>query len=185
MVIVCEVKMAESIIIRPIQPGDVASVRHLLALEDAHYVENGNKSAPFEADSPYHPDQMAPKIVSAATTAGSESRGWLAFCGGVPAGIITTDDLGGGVFVDKKFNGKNLATELVKAREQYWFNELGLDEIRRPVRADNERSIGLHIKKLGYEFDKASQEILAQNPPGETVVHLCKKNPALDVNRPV
>lgn len=163
--------MDERIKIRPVQGGDVEIVQSLLEEEAAH---NGFH---FNEDSPYHPVNSAIAIVNASVSNQNINCGWLAFSEDQPAGIITTpQDLPGGVFVTKEFRGQGLAQALIKERERYLKEDLGLTEIERPVRADNKASIRLHTEKLGYHFSQASLNLIKENPqlPGHTVLHLVK-----------
>ena len=163
--------MSQNITIRPVQAGDVEAVQSLFEQEAEH---NGFS---FDDDSPYHPANSAVGAVNASVNKDDINCGWLAFSDGAPAGIITTPQgLAGGVFVSKEFRGQGVAQALVRERERYFKDDLGLTEVERPVRADNEASIRLHTEKLGYHFSQASLDLLKENPkpPGETVLHLVK-----------
>ena len=163
--------MSQDITIRPVDAGDIEAVQSLFELEAEH---NGFS---FDEDSPYHPANAAVAVVSASVDKDDINSGWLAFSGDEPAGIITTPQgLAGGVFVSKAFRGKGIAQSLVRERERYFKEDMGLTEIERPVRADNEASIKLHTEKLGYRFSQASLDLLERTPnlPGETVLHLVK-----------
>lgn len=163
--------MAAIMTIRPVQDGDFDVVRALFQKEADH---NGDV---FDRASPYHPENAAIAVVRASMNEGDANCGWLAFSNGQPAGIITTpQDLAGGVFVSDDFRGQGIAQMLIRARETYFKEHLGLSEIERPVRADNAASIKLHTEKLGYHFSQASLSLLREtpHPPGNTVLYLAK-----------
>lgn len=163
--------MAPSITIRPVQAGDVETVQALFQKEGEH---NGFQ---FSKDSPYHPENAAIAVVNASLDGDDVNCGWLAFSDNQPAGVITTpQDLAGGVFVSDDFRGQGIAQMLIRERETYFKDVLGLREIERPVRADNMASIKLHTEKLGYHFSQASLNLLREtpNPPGNTVLYLAK-----------
>ncbi|HTK83514.1 MAG TPA: GNAT family N-acetyltransferase [Patescibacteria group bacterium] len=163
--------MVQDITVRPVQPQDTEAVQELLRQEMVH---NGCN---FDESSPYHPKNAAQDVIRKTMDAGNPNRGWLAFAGDKPAGIITTPmDLAGGVFVNEEFRGKGVAQALIRTREKYLKEDLGLTQIERPVRADNEASIKLHTEKLGYRFSQASLNLLKENPkpPGNTVLYLVK-----------
>jgi ribosomal protein S18 acetylase RimI-like enzyme len=163
--------MDQNITIRPAQAGDVEVVQRLFEQEGEH---NG---CSFDADSPYHPANAAVAVVNASMDPADKNCGWLAFSDGKPAGVITTpDDLPGGVCVSKEFRGQGIAQALVRERERYFKEELGLTEVQRPIRADNEASLKLHTEKLGYHFSQASLNLLRENPkpPGNTVLYVVK-----------
>lgn len=163
--------MTAEIKIRPVEADDLDAVTALLEREAAH------NSHDFDGDSPYHPVNAAIAIVSASLDRDGPDCGWLAFSDGKPAGIITTPQgLAGGVFVADRFRGQGIAQSLIREREGYFKDVLGLTEIQRPVRADNEASIRLHTEKLGYHFSQASLNLLKETPslPGHTVLYLAK-----------
>lgn len=163
--------MAPTVTIRPAQAGDVEVIQSLFQQEAEH---NGFS---FDEDSPYHPANAALAVVNASINPTDKNCGWLAFSDGKPAGIITTpDDLAGGVYVSSAYRGQGIAQALVRERERYFKEDLGLTEIQRPVRADNQASIKLHTEKLGYHFSQASLNLLKENPkpPGNTVLYLVK-----------
>ena len=157
--------------IRAVEAGDVEAVEALLQQQMEHY------GASYEGNMPCHPVNEAVATVNASINPDDVDCGWLAFYNDQPAGIINTPQgLGGGVFVSKEFEGQGIAKALISERESYFQNDLKLSRVERPVRADNEASIGLH-KKLGYEFTEASQNLLKENPdpPGHTVLYLEKR----------
>jgi len=163
--------MAPKITIRTVQAGDVEAVQSLFEQTERH------DGFSFPEDSPYHPANAAVAVVNASVNEEDINCGWLAFSDGKLAGIITTPQgLAGGVFVSREFRGQGIAQALIKERERYFREELGLTEIERPVRADNEASIRLHTEKLGYRFSQASLDLLKENPalPGHTVLYLVK-----------
>ena len=163
--------MASVITIRPILAGDLETVQALFQKEMGH---NGFI---VPEDSPYHPANAAIAALNASINAEDSNCGWLAFSGDAPAGIITTpQDLAGGVFVSDDFRGQGIAQMLIRERETYFKDVLGLNEIERPVRADNAASIKLHTEKLGYHFSQATMNLLraTPNPPGHTVLYLAK-----------
>lgn len=156
-------RMTHDIQIRKVEAGDVDAVESLFEQEAAH---NGFS---FEKDSPFHPANSAIETVNATLDDENVNCGWIAFSDGQPAGIITTpQDLAGGVFVSDEFRGQGIAQALVKERESYFQEELGQTKIERPIRADNEASLNLHLGKLGYSFTEASQKIIDDNPEGRT-----------------
>lgn len=163
--------MAPTITIRAIAAGDLETVQSLFQKEAEH---NGFD---LPEDSPYHPANAAVAVLNASVNDTDPDCGWLAFSDDQPAGIITTpQNLAGGVFVADAFRGQGIAQMLISEREDYFKNTLGLSEIERPVRADNEASIKLHIEKLGYHFSQATMNLLraTPNPPGHTVLYLTK-----------
>lgn len=156
--------------VRLVQVGDFEIIQSLLHQEMIHYKNF------FEDDSPFHPYNTAELIIASTLEPNNNNRGWLAFSDGKAAGIITTPQgLPGGIFVSEEFEGQGIGKALVKTRETYLKDFLGLTEVERPVYANNEKSIGLHLS-LGYQFTAASSELLRQDPPipGNTVLHMTR-----------
>lgn len=163
--------MAIIVTIRPALAGDVEVIQSLFQQEAEHY------GFFFDEDSPYHPANAAVAVVNASINPLDPNCGWLAFSDGKPAGIITTpQNLVGGVYVSSAYRGQGIAQALIRERERYFKEDLGMTEIERPVCADNEASIKLHTERLGYIFSQASLTLLKENPklPGHTVLHLVR-----------
>lgn len=124
-------------------------------------------------EDPRHPARVADAILATSFDPESKSRCWLAIADEKPVGIITTRDLGGGVAVLEGYQGRGIGKALVTAREEFFRDHLNQTEARAPIRADNKKSIDMHLT-LGYHFDQASQDLIKTNPPGKTVLYMVK-----------
>lgn len=128
-------------------------------------------------DNPYHPANAALAVLGASLDQNDINCGWLAFSNGEPAGIITIPQgLSGGLFVSAAFRGQKIAQALIRERELYFKEGLGLTDIVRPICAGNEASIRLHTEVLGYHFTEATRALLKETPrpSGHTVLYLAK-----------
>ncbi len=162
--------MAADITIRPVQAGDAEAIEALFQEEADHHKYSLDK------DDPYHPANAALAVLSASLDQTNINCGWLAFSNGEPAGIITTPQgLSGGVFVSEAFRGQKIAQALIRERELYFKQALGLTEIVRPICAGNEATIRLHTN-LGYHFTEATIALLKETPQPSihTILYVAK-----------
>ncbi len=152
--------------IRLAQETDHDAVFNLLGGHDTGISENDSR----------HPLNITDTIMRAHRDPDSKSRCWLAIVGNQAAGIITTRDLGGGVEVKDEFKRQGIGSALVATREDFMRDQLGVNEARAPIRADNAASLRMHFNQ-GYKLEEASRKLLDENPdlPGHTVLYVTKK----------
>lgn len=143
---------------------------------DAVFNLLGADTTGIPADDSRHPLNLTDTIMQAHRDPEGKSRCWLAVIGDQPVGIITTRDLGGGVEVREDFKRQGIGSALLKTREDFFKAQMGMDEARAPIRADNNASLRMHFNQ-GYKLEEASQKLVDENPnlPGHTVLYVSKK----------
>ncbi len=141
--------MKETFEIREAQEGDYDCVRALLTAENGEFLPE---------DDFRHPKNEAQAIIDASQDPQSKTRCWLAISNGRAAGIITTHDLSGGVYVDDDFRGMGIGSTLASARNDF-YKQIGKTEAKASILASNTKSINMH-QKLGYRFNEASQQLI-------------------------
>jgi RimJ/RimL family protein N-acetyltransferase len=125
--------------IRPIGVGDQEDVYRLL----------GGDSTDIPFDHPGHPANESIALIRNSQSDKPEGGGWLAIAAnGRAAGIITTKNFSGGIYVDPAYRGQGIAEGLVLACEAY-MKAQGETHAHAHIRADNIPSMKLH-QKLGY-----------------------------------
>ncbi len=136
-------------VIRTIGDGDYDDVCRL----------NNADSCPLSKNDPRHPYNAAARIIEESHDPQSQGRGWFAVAGGEVAGIITTENFGGGIIVDPKFRGQGIAGHLIRAREEF-LRAQGQTTTQVHILAGNTASIHA-FTKAGYAFDKKSADVIA------------------------
>jgi GNAT superfamily N-acetyltransferase len=126
----------------------------------------------------YDPAVTAKTIIDHCEDPASSTKCWIAFVQQKPAGIITTKDIDGGVFVHERFRNMGVGRALVVARNKFLAQQ-GKDEAEAHVELFNSASIAMH-KKLGYEFDANSLNLLSMLTKPELSDHLLSR-----IGRPV
>ncbi len=151
--------MAPEITIRPVQADDIRTVQSLFQQEADR---NGFS---FDESSPYHPAKSAATVIEKTLNKDDVNCGWLAFSDGKPAGIITTPQgLAGGVFVAPEFRGQGIAQALVRTRERYFKQDLGLTGSRA---SGSRRQRSVHspaYRKTRLPFQSGEPEFIKGKP---------------------
>lgn len=132
-------------LIRPAQESDEAAIYALL----------DHETPMMEEGYPYHPSKVTPLIMGAIHNPASKERCWIAEADGKPVGLIRTENLGSGVFVEEDYRGYGIGPALIKTRENF-LKDHGKTNFLLDVSANNTVAIKTY-KKLGYEFDEASR----------------------------
>ncbi len=136
-------------VIREIGDGDCDDICRL----------NNAENSPMSKNDPRHPYNAAARLIEESHDPQSKGRGWFAVAGGKIAGIITTENFGGGIIVDPEFRGQGIAGHLIRAREDF-LRAQGQTTTQVHILAGNTASIHA-FTKAGYAFDKKSADTLA------------------------
>lgn len=104
---------------------------------------------------PFHPANVARTAANHAQDPDSFKKIWLAFVGTTPAGIIATEEIGGGVYTEPAFRNMGIAKTLITLRDAF-LQERGRAFSIAYIEPSNTASLRLH-KGLGFVFSRASQ----------------------------
>ncbi len=143
--------------IRTATQNDLYIIQSLLAAE---YIEAGYSADEIQSlkDSGRDPESCALRAVAYEDSPDSTTRAWIAVCNGQAAGIITTKDISGGIYVEPDFRGRGIGHALLQARNAF-LSETGQHIAQASVAADNDVSLKMHLSE-GYCFTPDSQRLI-------------------------
>lgn len=137
--------------------NDLYIVKSLLAAE---YIEAGYSADEIESlkNSGRDPESCALRAIAYEDSPDSTTRAWIAVCDGQAAGIITTKNISGGIYVEPDFRGRGIGHALLQARNAF-LSETGQRIAQASVAADNDASLKMHLS-AGYRFTPDSQHLI-------------------------